>query len=219
MKTYQSLEIHLDNENYQGFVDELNQLVTQTDWKVRQDFIDNYKKNSFSEQKIITCLESPEYTLNKKNIKGALWMWNFNGYLEVFNIIPLIDNSLDYDEYNYILKEFFNKFILNLKQKFNASIILSKAEKQIIETIGEDALKALVAFSHGANKSTGNTHPLDFNRWCDFVFIVFRNNIELGVSELIDWFQENGWSEDMAHKLGLEYEYSLDLLVHYEQNN
>lgn len=219
MKTYQNLEVYLDNDNYQGFVDELNQLAIATDWQLRQDFIDNYKKNSFSEFKIITCLESPEFVLNNKKIKGALWMWNFNGYLEVFNIIPLIDNSLDYDEYNHILNEFYKTFILKLKEKFSAKVVLSKAEKQIIETIGEDALKALIAFSHGANKSTGNTHPLDFNRWCDFVFIIFRNKIELGVSELIDWFEENGWSEEMAHKLGLEYEYSLDLLEHYEPNN
>lgn len=218
MKTYQSLEVHLDKKNYQDFVNELNQLSDETNWSLRQDFISNYKRNSFSENKIITCLESPDYIFNKKTIKGALWMWNFKGYLEVFNIIPLIDNSLDYDEYNYILNEFYNTILLKLNEKYNGKIIISKAEKQIIETIGEDALNALMTFSHGANKSSGNTNPFDFNSWCDFIFIIFRNSIELDVSELIDWFEEDGWSEEMAHKLGLEFEYSLNLLERYEQN-
>lgn len=218
MKTYQDLEIHLESSDYLSFVNDLNKLVASSDWKVRQDFIDNYKKNSFSANKIITCIETPEITFSGKNIKGALWIWDFKGFLQVFNIIPLIGNTLDYDEYNFILNEFNKKFILELNKKYHAKINISKSDKLIIDTIGEDALKSLVAFSHGANKSTGNTHPLDFNRWCDFVFIIFRNKIDIGVSELIEWLEENGWSEDMAHKLGLEFEYSINLLEKYEQN-
>ncbi|KAF2079980.1 hypothetical protein [Flavobacterium sharifuzzamanii] len=218
MKVYQNLQIHLKSLENQHFVDDLKYLIEKSNWKIRQDFIDNYKKNSFSSSKIVLCVETDKYKFEDKDIKGALWMWDYNGYLEVFNIIPLIDNSLDYDEYNFLLNKFYENFIKQLCIKYEANIILTKPEKQIIETIGDDALKSLLAFSNGANKSTGNSHPYDFERWCEFIFIVFRNGIEVGVDELIEWFEENGWSNDMAHKLGLDFEYSLDLLEKYEQN-
>lgn len=218
MKVYQNLQIHLESLENQHFVDDLKDLIEKSSWKIRQDFIDNYKKNSFSSSKIVLCVETDKYKFKEKYIKGALWMWDYNGYLEVFNIIPLIDNSLDYDEYNFLLNKFYKNFIVELGAKYRANIILTKPEKQIIETIGDDALKSLKAFSNGANKSTGNSNPYDFERWCEFIFIVFRNEIEVGVDELIEWFEENGWSNEMAHKLGLDFEYSLDLLEKYERN-
>jgi hypothetical protein len=218
MKTYQNLEIHLKNHENEKFVDDLKNLINKSSWKIRQDFIDNYKKNTFSSTKIVLCVETDKYIFEEKDIKGALWMWDYKGYLEVFNIIPLIENSLDYDEYNFLLNKFYEGFIVKLNNQYNAEIILTKPEKQIIETIGEDAFDALKAFSVGANKSTGNTHQYDFERWCEFIFIVFRNEIEIGVDELIAWFEENGWSNDMAYKLGLDFEYSLNLLEKYEHN-
>lgn len=218
MKTYQNLEIHLEDNENQKFVDDLKNLIQKSNWKIRQDYIDNYKKNSFSLNKIILCVETDEYTLLGKKIKGILWLWDYNGYLEVFNIIPLLEHSLEHDEYNFLLNKFYENFIIELIEKFKAKIVISKPEKQIIETIGEDAFKALKAFSVGANKSTGNTHPYDFERWCEFVFIVFRSEIEIGIDELIEWLEEDGWSNKMAHKLGLDFEYSLNLLEKYERN-
>jgi hypothetical protein len=88
----------------------------------------------------------------------------------------------------------------------------------IVETIGKDALQALKSFSTSANKSTGNIHHYDFGRWCDFIFIIFRKNIELSSTELESWLLENGWDSEMASKLALDFEYSISLLEKYEQN-
>lgn len=219
MKTYQNLEIHLEDNKYLNFVNDLIELTKGTEWKIRPDLVANYKKNSFSSNRLIYCVESPILTFENKEIKGAIWLWDYNGYLEIFNITPLVNNSLDCDEYNYILNSFYELFIVRLIQKYNAQIKLSNPEKQIIETIGNEAYEALFSFSASANKSTGYSHPFDFQRWCDFIFIISRNRIEIGIDELISWLEENGWSNDMAYKLGLQFEYSLRLLERYEQNS
>jgi len=218
MKTYQNLEIHLDPAENTSFLEDLRDLIKQTNWKQRQDFVDNYKKNTFGQDKNILCVETPEYSFKDKTIKGAVWIWDYNAFLEVFNIIPLIGNSLTYDQYNFLINEFNDKFIKNLASKYNANVKISDPEKKLINTIGEDAYKALESFSHGANKTTGNTHPFDFKRWCDFIFIIFRKKIELNIDELIVWLEENGWDNDIANRLGLEFEYSLNLLENYERD-
>ncbi|TVZ23510.1 hypothetical protein JM84_2438 [Dokdonia sp. Hel_I_63] len=218
MKTYQNLEIHLDYSENLNFIKDLKNLIEKSEWKIRQDFVDNYKKNTFSKEKEILCVETTEYKYGNKEIKGAVWLWDYNGFLEVFNIIPLIRNSLDFDQYNFLLNEFYTLFIKDLGEKFNAKIVVSEPVKKLINTIGEEAYSALESFSIGANKTTGNTHPFDFKRWCEFIFIIFRNDIEIGVDELIFWLEENGWDSDMANRLGLEFEYSLNLLKNYERN-
>ncbi|MBO6573163.1 MAG: hypothetical protein JJ958_12060 [Balneola sp.] len=218
MKTYQNLEIHLDPSENSIFLEDLSDLIKRSDWKQRQDFVDNYKKNTFGQDKNILCVETPEYSFKDKTIKGAVWIWDYNAFLEVFNIIPLIGNSLTYDQYNFLINEFNDKFIINLAAKYNGNVKISDPEKKLINTIGEDAYKALESFSHSANKTTGNTHPFDFKRWCDFIFIIFRKKIELNVDELIVWLEENGWDSDMANRLGLEFEYSLNLLENYERD-
>lgn len=218
MKTYQNLEIHLKKPDNQFFIQELNNLIEKSEWKLRQDFVDNYRKNTFTKEKEIICIESPEYHFEGKIIKGAVWVWDYYGYLEVFNIIPLVGHSLDYDQYNYILNDFYKTFIESLAKKYNAEINISSPEKKLINTIGDDAYRALEMFSNGANKSTGNVHPFDFERWCNFIFIVFRNDIDVNVEELIHWLEENGWDSDLANRLGSEFEYSLNLLKNYERN-
>lgn len=218
METFQNLHVLVVPEKKQRFFDELKRNIEDSKWNYRNDLTANYRKNTFVKDKMILCAESESYKINDKEIKGLVWMWDYSGYFEVFNIIPVLSNRLEYKEYNFILNKFYETFIKDLAKKFAAEITLTKAEKLILETIGKDAFEVLKAFSDGANKSTGNTHPFDFNRWCDFVFIIYRNKIELSVSELINWFIEEGWSDDMATKLGLEFEYSLDLLERYERN-
>lgn len=218
MEVYQDLKIYLQQDQYQDYVADLKKLLIDSDWRVREDLSANFRNNSFSLNKITICIETPLINFEGKNLKGIIWIWDYSGYLELFNITSMTDIGFDFKEYNYILNCFYSSFVIPLKSKYAGDIILSSSQTHIEETIGEDAYIALVAFSEGANKSTGNSHPFDFERWCEFVFLIFRNKIELSVDELIDWLKEKGWCDDMAYKLGLEFEYSLRLLQKYEQN-
>lgn len=218
METFQRLKVFLSKDKMDSFFIELVNEINKSKWLIRNDLVENYRKNTFTSEKKVLCIESEKYILDKKPIKGLLWMWDFSGYFEVFNIVPVESRLLEFKEYNYILNEFYSRFVVNLSNKYAAKIEITSPIKRIVDTIGEDALKALKAFSNGANKVTGHSNPYDFERWCEFVFIIFRQEKNLNVDELIVWFEENGWSNEMAHKLGLDFEYSIDLLERYEQH-
>ena len=218
METFQKLKILLPENRNDYFLVRLTAEIQKSKWKVRQDLILNYKKNTLSEDKSILCVESIDLMFANKHVKGLVWLWDYNGFLEVFNIIPINSNSLSFKEYNFILNTFNSAFIVPLATEFNAEIVLSKPEKLVAETIGPKAYKALTSFSNSANKSTGNSHTYDFERWCEFVFIIFREEIELGTNELEVWLVENGWSRETATKLAHDYAYSISLLEKYEHN-
>lgn len=218
METFQKLKILLPKSKNDDFFSDLLNKLEKSSWIIRKDLISNYKKNTFTTSKNILCAESEKYIFKNKQIQGLLWLWDDNGSYEVFNIIPTENRKLEFKEYNFILNKFYNEFIIQLANKYDAKITLTKPEKLIIDTIGKDAYHALKSFSMLANKSSGNTHPYDFERWCEFIFIIFRKNIELNSSELEGWLLENGWDSDIALKLALDFEYSISLLEKYEQN-
>lgn len=218
METFQKLTIVLPEKRKSDFFNDLKENIEKSQWKIRNDLVLNYKKNTFTNDKEILCIESDKLALDNKTIQGLLWIWDYRGYYEVFNIVPVGGRNLEKKEYNYIINRFLNLFIVGLEKKYDAKVSLTKPEKLLVETIGQDAYKALTRFSTTANKSTGNTHDYDFEKWCDFVFIVFKNDIHLSVEELVLWFIENGWDDEMSTKLGLDFEYSINLLEKYEQN-
>lgn len=218
METFQKLKLLLSDKEEDLFFKKLTYIIQNSNWKIREDLTNNYKNNSFSLNNNILCLESEEYNFNYKNIKGLVWFGNPHGYYEVVNIIPIENKNLSKKEYNFILNEFYQKFIKELANDFKIEVILTSPEKAIIDTIGDEALSALISFSLNANKYTGNTNTYDFERWCEFIFIIFRREIELNSTELEKWLLENGWGDEMASKLAIDYEYSIDLLEKYEQN-
>lgn len=218
METFQKLKVLIPENDKDFFFVRLTHEVEHSKWKIRNDLVSNYKKNTFTASKNVLCAESEKYSFNNKKIQGLLWLWDYNGCYEVFNIVPVETRRLEFKEYNFILNRFYELFIVDLASEFNATVTLTKPEKLLIDTIGNEAFQSLQSFSNSANKSTGNAHSYDFERWCEFVFIIFRKNIDLSSTELEAWLVENGWSDDMASKLALDFEYSINLLEKYERD-
>lgn len=218
METFQKLKILLPENKKDIFFNELTHKIEKSRWKVRNDLITNYKKNTFTQSKNVLCTESEKYNFNNKTIQGLLWLWDDKGSYEVFNIIPIETRNLEFKEYNYLLNKFYDLFIIDLANKLDAKVTLTNPERLIIDSIGKDAFQALNSFSISANKVTGNTHPYDFERWCDFIFIIFRKDIQLSSTELENWLLENGWDSEISSQLALDFEYSISLLEKYEQN-
>ena len=93
-------------------------------------------------------------------------------------------------------------------------------------------LKKLELFCDCANKSTGSSHPCDQERWYNFIIQTVHDNRIISTGTLIDFLQDksywkkgsghvierSAWSEDMAYKLGLEYEQLADFLSYYAKN-
>lgn len=78
------------------------------------------------------------------------------------------------------------------------------------------AEEALHNFSILANKATGSSHPRDQERWFQFIFAAYRAPQQLDIDNLMRWLVEiEGWSDEKAHDLVIEYEFGLALLKEY----
>ncbi|RZJ99285.1 MAG: hypothetical protein EOO43_27045 [Flavobacterium sp.] len=184
------------------------------------DFVTNYKKN-MTEDFYVICLMSPTIHLrNKFEIQGYVWFGQWGEYFEIFNIVPSKSGSLTYSEYNEILRLFYHQLLLPAVEQLNLEVelILTEPNKSIDSIAGREIADALKLFSDFANKSTGNSHPMDFDRWVYLVCLAHRKNSALNTDDLVRWLKENGWSEDTSWELGLEYEYSRNLLEYYDKN-
>jgi hypothetical protein len=68
-----------------------------------------------------------------------------------------------------------------------------------------------------ANKSTGASHPKDKERWFEFLISAHRTSARLDADLLARWLSEaEGWPEDTAHALAIDYEFALGLLQKYD---
>jgi hypothetical protein len=137
----------------------------------------------------------------------------------VTNIIPLKVGSLSIDEYNATLLNFYDQCIKPLSEELGLKCDLWDDKADISRWVTEDAARKLKSFSSLANKSTGSSHPLDQERWFSFITAVHGDQSELGEDILIRYLrEEHGWSEERAYKLGIEFEFAMDLLRYYDRN-
>ncbi len=135
------------------------------------------------------------------------------GSIYVPNIVPKAKNELSRDDYNCILEEFYNRFILPVSEKLEIKVELTSDEKNMEDWISEASSKKLKLFSVAANKSTGSSHPLDQKRWLDFLVSVHQEHRNLHSTQLQRWLIEvENWPEDVAVDLSIEYEFAMDLL-------
>lgn len=141
---------------------------------------------------------------------------------KVTNIIPTVKNKLDFSEYNSILDDFYNNVINPVVKDngLNLSVIITSGVFTLEELVSDVVVRKLKSFSMAANKSTGFSHPLDQERWFDFIVSSFIEKDIINSEYLGRWFVEiEGWSDDMANELVLNYEYSMDLLNYREKND
>lgn len=219
MEVFQNLKIYVPEDKEELFIKGFFNKLKSSNWTHKTDFEAGYKKNTASTDDLIICIETDDLKFSNQTLKGFVWMWKKKNYFEVFNIIPSKSGSLTYGQYNFILNTFYDNLLSDIVRELELKTEVSNPNKSIIDLIGKDAGDALLKFSKSANKSTGNSHPYDFNRWCDFVFIIHRKEIPLNIDDFVRWLEEEeNWTNDIAWKLGLDLEYALNILEKYEQN-
>lgn len=132
------------------------------------------------------------------------------------NVIPQDRQSLEVDEYNAILEEFHQQ--LTALNSLGLTIDLSKASKTLEDYLSPGTAKKLEAFSNAANKSTGSSHPYDQERWFDFLVDLHKDRPDFDGTTLKRWLLDNGWSDDTASDLIIEYEFAQALLSFYDRH-
>jgi len=134
-------------------------------------------------------------------------------WLYVPNIVPREVQQLSFDQYNHILNDFGVRFAKPAADSIGVRVELSSPEQSIEDWLSPESAKLLRAFSHGANKSTGSSHPMDRERWYDFLIALHSSGENPNVGLLQRWLiEEEQWADDIAFDLVSEYEFAKGLL-------
>lgn len=136
--------------------------------------------------------------------------------LYVSNIVPREASQLTHEQYNRVLDEFANTCIAPIANQMDFTFTLT-SDKATLETwVCAETAEKFRRFSALANKSTGSSHPCDKDRWYEFVISVVMNKDRLDASTLMRWLaEEDGWPQDIAHEMGIEFEQEVGLLEYY----
>jgi hypothetical protein len=133
--------------------------------------------------------------------------------LYVPNIISPARDRLDYDEYNQILKSFAESVLTPLDAQNVIEFSLSRMDLELAAQLPKDVYDRLRRFSVAANKKTGSSHPLDQERWMDFLVASDEARVLLDSHTLARWLVEvEGWKNEQASRLAEEYEFGRELL-------
>lgn len=209
MKVYQNLSLPLADTTVEQVIKKIDAVLPSI-W-LRDTKQEDYLDGKFGDDK-----QYGYSTVRNPDLPDArLWLAkSYEFGLYVSNIVPCEVGKLSMEEYNTIL----NSFVEVLKKDPSIQFELTKPILALEEIIPKEVARKLILFSNNANKSSGYSHPCDFDRWLDFVVSLHDSRCE-GRLELIErWLHENaGWRWESASELSCQMEYSLDLLKYYDR--
>ena len=154
-----------------------------------------------------------------KGLEAAtLVLWSRPGGYRVANIVPLEIDELGYSGYNALLQDFKQRIAAPAAWQAGFQVKMTTSRQSIEDWLPPKAADALRCFSRFANKATGSAHPLDRERWFQFLIEAHADHSQLDTERLARWLVEvEGWDDDHATKLAIEYEFGLALLSEYDQ--
>lgn len=149
----------------------------------------------------------------------ALVLWSRDDGFEVTNIVPREIGELGQHRYNTALRDFVERVAHPAAAAAGFTVEVSSAAQGLDDWLPRDAADALRRFSVAANKATGSSHPMDRRRWFAFLFAAHHDRGAFDTDRLMRWLTEvEGWSEQTAHDLAVEYEFGLKLLDEYDRD-
>lgn len=155
-----------------------------------------------------------------KELPGVtLWMFEDDkGGYKVSNVVPIQQGQLSVTVYNAALADFVSTVVSPVIKSSGIELVLTSADQTIEDWTDPETASALKRFSSLANKSTGRSHPLDEERWLDFIIFAHHGGRRLDPQQLSRWLIEvERWSEDIAHDLASDYSMGLALLDRYDR--
>lgn len=210
MKTFRELYVHLNGIDIDNFSNLLEK-ASKEPWVRRED-----KENTLGDidEKPI-CFEALRGSCVSP---AALFIFpKEDGLLWVSNIVPTEESELTYDQYNFVLENFYEDVVLPAINGTGVTADLTSDQISIGSVAGDAVEKSLIRFSNLANKSTGSSHPLDRKRWFEFLVLVHEAKVDLYADMVIRSLVELGWSEEKAIELGIQYEFAEDLLSYIKE--
>jgi len=155
-----------------------------------------------------------------KRLPGVtLWMFeDGKGGYKVSNVVPINQGQLGVAGYNAALVDFASTVVSPVIKSSGIELVLTSADQTIEDWTDLATAAALKRFSSLANKSTGRSHPLDEERWLDFIISAHNGGRPLDSEQLSRWLIEvERWSDDIAHDLASDYSIGMALLDRYDR--
>jgi hypothetical protein len=215
VKVYQELRVGpLTSEQEERFIAWIGEHLA-TGWSRDLPREDELSRESRKKFYCFACEETADRAaarlfLTHPDRRATSWLY-------VSNIVPRDIGQLSFDQYNHILNEFDIRFAKPAAAAIGIRVELSSPEQSIEDWLSPDSAKRLRAFSHAANKSTGSSHPMDRERWCDFLIALHHSGETPDTGLLERWLvEEEHWPDDMAFDLVCEYEFARDLLSRFD---
>lgn len=226
MKTYCELYITGNHEALEKFVTEIQSYATGN-WSAEL-------KNEMGTSWLAFDYDGTE--MDNSSVCIPLHDFETASSLHVSNIISLEKNHIDIDEYNDILRKFYNDVIHPYAMdhdEINISPITSDVFDPLTR-ISKEALDKLTLFCDAANKSTGASHPCDQERWYDFICQTVDDDRIFDYTTLSKFLQDEdywgkkepgflgvighfAWDKANAEELASEYEDACSILQYYKR--
>ena len=208
MKTYRDVQIKGDR----GALGALRErLLNASPWRTRLDLLSKGALHGLEEA-------IPFEYRGSAAPPALVWLVFEEDQARVTNIVPVAAGQLTHDQYNGIAAAFAAEVAQPLIGELDLKVALGPETYTLEDVAPREVVVALQRFSGGANKSTGTAHPMDAERWYEFLIAAHASNCELNTDHLKRWLiEEEGWEEEMAWELAVEYERGRSLLAKYDE--
>ena len=161
--------------------------------------------------------DTKRYTVLEREVAegvpaARLVLYRDAGTYKVANIVPTECQSLGETGYNDVLNDFVTR-VAEPAQREGLSFELTERWQTMTDWTSKEAADALHLFSVMANKATGSSHPMDAERWRNFLIADHRAESSLSSHNLHRWLVEvEDWPFDEATDLVNERDTAVELL-------
>ncbi len=184
-------------------------------WKFEKKLTKDYASNISLAEENVACFKAN----STKYFEATIWIVINDSVLKVSNIVSRKVPYLGKDIYNLIVTDFHKEYVSKYITK-EYDINLTSNEVTIEEIANKETADKLKKWESLCNRSTGNSHPYDRERWFEFIKTAVDTNSELMVGDLEQWLtEEKNWFVDeensVTERIVLDFEYGIDLLKYY----
>ena len=154
-----------------------------------------------------------------KTPEAILLVFANGGNIKVINIVPRKSggDALTKEQYNKIV-DFFNNTVLQPLMG-NRYRIIETSDTVKMEDIIPKSYLPLVRFVESTSIESPFSHPLDREKWYEFVCKLNSNNEYLSSGDLRQWLLEDMGRDDKLVDIIIDkYEDATELLEYYDRN-
>lgn len=178
-------------------------------WSFDSERSEEMRRNAVGDRRVLAFTRVPTGDLPA----AGLSLWSNDEGLYVPNVVPLEAREFTHAQYNAVLGDFADLVVRPVAARAGFRVELTDGRQQLSDWISPEAARKLRVFSAAANKSSGSSHPMDRERWFDFILAVHRSGSQLDTDRLARWLNEvDRWDEDSAYKLAGEFERYISIL-------